>query len=122
MFKNMKVRALIVSLVCVMLAGCGISGGQAVSIKDVTKSEIVTLKKNSSQRCIYAIRIQGRGSIAGKAEIQLMLNGEIYKKEELSGKIDFAWGGDWYSDTAEIRYIPHSVTVGSVSLKYDFKD
>ena len=98
------------------------SGSQSHEIKDVTKPEVVILKKESKQGNIYAITISGTGQISGEANIILILNGKPYKTANLSGKVNFQWGGDWYSDTAEIRYHPSSVVSGQVQITYRFKD
>jgi len=51
----------------------------------------------------------------------LLLHGEPYKVAKLSGKVDFEWGGDWYAETAEIRYEPEDVRSGKVVLYYRFR-
>ena len=104
-----------------LIAGCGI-GGRTHDVADVTKPETIVLKKNAGQGAIYSFSVIGSGEIHGSAEISLILNGGPYKTEKLSGKVDFHWGGDWYTDQAEVRYTPTSVTSGSLKLKYEFSD
>ena len=103
------------------LAGCSGLHRQE-SVKDITKTEIIVLKKKPSQGAIHAISITGSGSISGVGEAQLILNGTVYRKEEISGRFSFDFSGDWYSDEAEIRYIPRNVSSGSLTLKYGFRD
>ena len=98
------------------------SGSQSYEIKDVTKSEVVILKKETNQRNIHAITISGKGQISGEAKIILMLNGSPYKSEDITGKVSFHWGGDWYADTAEIRYDPVSVRDGELNISFKFYD
>jgi hypothetical protein len=98
------------------------NGSQYCEIKDVTKSEVVILKKEKKQKYIHAITISGKGQISGSAKIILILNGTPYKSEDISGKVSFNWGGDWYSDTAEIRYDTLSVSEGQLSIKFKFHD
>jgi len=93
-----------------------------MTLADVIKSETIVLKKSAGQGAIHSLSVIGSGELHGDAEIILILNGGPYKTEKLSGKVDFRWGGDWYSDEAEIRYTPTSVTGGSLKLKYDFSD
>ena len=50
----------------------------------------------------------------------MLLGGEPYKVKKLSGKVNFEWGGDWYSETAEIRYEPVKVRSGRLILHYRF--
>lgn len=106
-----------IGIVC--LSGCT---RHEVSVKDVTKNETIILKKQSSQGGIVGISIAVSGSIAGKGELQLILNGAVYKKEAVSGAVSFEWSGDWYADQAEVRYLAGTVSGGSLGLKYDFRD
>ncbi len=104
-----------------LVAGCGI-GGRTHDVADVKKPETILLQKSAGQGVIYSLSVIGSGEIHGNAEIILILNGGHYKTEKLSGKVEFRWGGDWYSDQAEIRYTPTSVTGGRLRLKYEFGD
>ncbi|MEY5012307.1 MAG: hypothetical protein RLY69_22 [Verrucomicrobiota bacterium] len=106
-----------IGIVC--LSGCA---PHQVSVKDVTKNETIILKKQPGQGAIVDISIAVSGSIAGKGELQLILNGAVYKKEALSGAVSFDWGGDWYEDQAEVRYLAGTASGGSLTLKYEFRD
>jgi hypothetical protein len=114
-------RLIALLIVTGLLAGCG-PGMQRHDVADVTKAEVIVLKKAPQQGAVYSLTVVGHGKIDGNAEISLILNGGPYKTEKLSGKVDFRWGGDWYSDQAEIRYTPGTVGGGSLSLKYKFND
>jgi hypothetical protein len=96
---------------------CACSKSQPIA--DVSKSETITIKANGSGNA-YALDVRGVGKIVGDATITLMLNGAPYKTESLGGIVDFKWGGDWYSNTAEIVYRPMRVNSGSLVLKYEF--
>jgi hypothetical protein len=98
------------------------SGSQNYEIKDVTRPEVVILEKEYKQENVHAIAISGKGHISGKATLILILNEKPYKTLNLSGKINFQWNGDWYSDTAEIVYRPLSVDVGQLQITYRFED
>jgi hypothetical protein len=104
-----------------LLAGCSI-GTRSYEVTDVTKAEVITMKKKPEQDPVYSLSVVGYGRIDGNAEISLILNGSPYKTEKLSGRIYFRWGGDWYADQAEIRYTPGTVAGGSLNLKYKFND
>ena len=113
-------KRLIASIALVaVVSGCSL-GSRTHSVADVTKPEAIVLKKKPGQGPVYSFSVVGHGKINGNAEISLILNGGPYKTEKLSGKVDFRWGGDWYSDQAEIRYAPGTVTGGTVRLKYKF--
>jgi len=117
-----KMNLLVVSLgtigiVC--LSGCA---RHEDSVKDVTKNETIILKKHSDQGGVAGISIAVSGLIFGKGELQLLLNGAVYKKETVSGAVSFEWGGDWYADQAEVRYLAGTASDGSLTLKYEFRD
>src|SRR5262245_61784172 len=86
-----------------------------VRLADVQRPQVIMLKKEPN-----AIGIRGRGNLDGEAHVSLMLNGNPYKTERLNGKVSFSWGGDWYSDTAEIRYEPINVKSGELIVQYQF--
>ena len=115
------IPTLFAALLIGLLTGCGL-GHRTQPVTDVTKAETITLKKNTGQGHIYYLTITGSGEIQGTAEISLIENGKPYRTEKLSGPVKFEWKGDWYSDTAEIRYEPKSVTGGNLRLEYRFKD
>jgi len=106
--------------VAALLSGCG--GTRTHDIADVAKAETIILMKASGQKAIHSLSVTGSGKSDGNAEITLILNGGPYKTEALSGSVSFQWGGDWYSDEAEIRYSPTSVTGGNLKLRYAFND
>jgi hypothetical protein len=116
----MKKIFLVLGIAGLALIGCRLSQRE-VSVQDVTKSETLVLKKKPSQGSITGVHIAGRGSIVGKAEVQLILNGAVYKREEISGPVRFEWSGDWYADVAEVRYISGTASRGTLTLKYEFR-
>jgi len=118
----MKKTIIILFILFIVLSGCHIYEHQA-EIRDVTVRETLILKKNSAQEHIHKLTIWVRGELDGNASLSLMLDGEIYDTAELSGKFDLEmYGGDWYSDSAELIYKPTGVKNGSVKLIYTFFD
>lgn len=105
-----------------MIGGCNQTLNQTYNVVDVTKPEIIIIAKQRSQGGIHSLRIAGVGQITGNATISLFLNGKPYKVEHLSESVDFYWGGDWYSDSAEIKYEPTSVKSGKLKINYQFYD
>ena len=95
--------------------------GPRVAVGDVRHAETLVLGKGSSAGHTYALSIRGSGQIDGHATISLLLDGKPYKVEKLSGAVDFKWGGEWYADTAEVRYEPDGVRSGDVVLRYNFE-
>ena len=102
-----------------LLAGCSV-GSRKHEVADVTKTEVIVLAKKLGQGPVHSLSVVGLGKIDGNAEISLILHGGPYKTEKMSGKVTFRWGGDWYSDQAEIKYTPGTVTGGTLRLKYKF--
>ena len=105
--------------IATLLSGCS-QGFRSHSIGDPTQDEVITLTKMPEQDGIYSWTLKGSGEIEGEATISVMLNEEPYLTEELSGKVDFQWNGDWYGDEAELVYTSVSATGGNLDLKYRF--
>jgi len=110
-----------VFVVTLALAGCGVAE-QEVRVQDVTRNETLILHKAPGQGSVTGITITGRGSITGRSKVQLILNGAVYKQAELDGDVSIRWGGDWYADTAEIRYQAGTASQGTLTLTYGFHD
>src|SRR4051812_20293805 len=94
--------------------------GQSISIADVTQAQTLRLKKRYYQGYVVSLAVSGTGSIVGTAEIQWMNGKEVYLKREIGGPVHFTFAPDWYSDSAEIRYVPKSVSGGTLTLIYSF--
>ena len=117
---NKKMKQILTFLIVAAIAtGCNT---RTHHVADVTKADTIVLSKKPAQGLIHSLSVIGSGEIDGKGEIILTLNGKPYKTESLSGPVKFRWGGDWYSDDAEIRYTPTSVTGGDLKLRYGFND
>lgn len=92
----------------------------SVAVKDARQPETLVIGQRVGNAHTYAITLRGSGQVDGRATITLLLRGQPYKVAELSGAVDFRWGGDWYAETAEIRYEPANVRSGKVVLHYQF--
>lgn len=90
-----------------------------VALVDVRQPQTLVLGKKTGSPA-HGITIRGSGQIDGEATISLLLHDEPYKVAKINGHVDFEWGGDWYSETAEIRYAPTNVRSGKVVLHYKF--
>lgn len=108
-------------MVTVAFATGACSMQRELRIADVTRSETLILNKRTVQGSVHALRIVGVGTIQGTAEVQWMLNSDVYRRVTISGPFRFELEGDWYSDTAEVRYLPNGVSSGSVAITYEFK-
>jgi hypothetical protein len=91
-----------------------------VAVKDVCQPETLVIGRATGSPYTHGITIRGSGYIDGEATISLLLHGQPYQSAKLSGNVDFRWGGEWYSETAEIRYEPVNVRSGKVVLHYRF--
>ncbi len=110
----------IVIAVLLAFAGCAPDYDTDGVITHVTLNRTLTLRAQKSQAAIAAIDIAVSGSIVGSGEIQLMLNGAVYQRHEMSGQFVFRMGGDWYSPEAEVRYIPKDAKSGSFKVEAVF--
>ena len=115
-----KTLSAIVTVVILSLGSACTSNDHSVRVTDVRKHEVITLQDLQNQHHVYGIEIRGTGKIDGDATVTLMLNGKPYKFEKLNGPVSFKWGGDWYSNTAEIRYVPNKVNSGEIVVEYKF--
>lgn len=108
-----------IAVLLLPLAAC-VDYNRSVKVVDVRREEVVILKNTYRTDHVHGINIRGSGNIDGEASISLILNGELYRTEILKGKVRFNWGGDWYSDKAEIRYTPKNVNSGELIIEYKF--
>jgi hypothetical protein len=92
----------------------------SVAVGDVRQVETLVLGEKTGNPYTHGITVRGSGEVDGEATISLLLHDQPYKVAKLRGKVDFEWGGDWYSETAEVRYEPASVRSGKVVLHYRF--
>ena len=92
----------------------------SVAVRDVLHHETLVLGEKTGSRHTHGITIRGSGEVDGEATVALLLDGQPYKVAPLNGRVAFEWGGDWYSETAEIRYTPTNVRSGKVVLHYRF--
>lgn len=103
------------------LASCA-KYDQSLTIAHVQAPQDLVLRKSEGQGAIYRMSLKATGHIDGNAAFTLMLNDKPYKIAHARGKVSFGWDGDWYADTAEIRYEPTDVNTGSMTLRYSFHD
>jgi hypothetical protein len=91
-------------------------------VRNVREAETLVLGRETGSPYTWAISIRGSGRIDGEATISLLMGeGRPYQTEHLSGTVDFEWSGDWYSETARVRYEPVNVRSGNVVLRYRFR-
>ena len=92
-------------------------------IKDVAQKEKIVLHKIKAQEHVHSFFIHITGDIDGDAKIKLYNSsgaGLPYKYKNLSGDVNFKWGGDWYTDIIEMEYLPIDVKEGKLSIEYAF--
>ena len=94
---------LIVLVLAVLLSSCA-KYDQRLAIKDLKRAQVVSLHKKPAQGTICSMGIRVSGKVDGNAPIVLMLDGAPYKTVDINGKINFAWGGDWYADSTELKH------------------
>lgn len=118
---NIKRSVTLTILLVPWLASCA-KYDQSLTVSNVQAPQVIVLRKTDGQGSIYSMSLKATGQLNGKAIFTLILNDKPYKVAHASGRVSFGWGGDWYADTAEIRYEPTNVTSGSVTLHYSFHD
>lgn len=115
-----RLRPLVIA-VLLAWAGCAPADDTAGVITNVTQSRTIILRARKSQSAIAAIDIAVSGSIVGTGEMQLLLNGAVCQKHEMSGQFVFRMGGDWSSAEAEVRYVPKTAISGSFKVEGVFQ-
>lgn len=101
------------------IAGCT-KYDKVIKLSDVQNTKAILLEKQYSQKNICSLNVFVAGHIDGEAVITLMLNDKPYKSNKIKDNFNFKWGGDWYSDSAIIRYDPTNVKSGDIIIKYSF--
>lgn len=115
----MKIRTAIICIwgVATVALVWWVASEPSISVRDVRQAETLVLGTKDG-RLVSRISIQGSGRIDGDATITLLSEGKPYWVKELTGPVDFVWGGDWYDETAEVRYEPGNVRSGELVLRY----
>lgn len=117
----MRRRILALCVVGLLAALLGVLGWTLaparVAVQDVNQPETLVLEDKRKGNT-YAYSISGSGELDGEATFTLLLGEEPYRVERVSGRFAFRWGGDWYSDTARVRYEPINVKSGKAVLRY----
>jgi len=101
-----------------MLTACDKSNQQFI-VNDVSKSQDIFLESHKSGN-VHSLTITVTGDITGNSEIALMAGEKPYKLENITGKVNVTWGGDWYSEKATIRYTPKNASDGKLVIDYKF--
>ncbi len=101
----------------VLAASWGLSGSTA-RVADVRKAETLLLTRRPNTGHVYGYALHVTGRIDGAATLTLLANGEPCRVKHLRGDVDFRWGGDWYADTAAVRYEPTDVADGHLTIRY----
>jgi hypothetical protein len=114
-----RIKIYAVIFLSVLLATCT-NYDHKILFSNVPIKQTIVLSNNSGKGNVYSIAIRTHGYINGRAQISLILNTSKYKTEQIGGNVNFNWGGDWYSDTAEILYEPHNVKSGELIIEYKF--
>ena len=115
-----KARILFGAFVLALMLACCSWYDHEIKIGDLQHEKIIVLRKEPQRGDVYSINIRVRGKILGEAKMHLMLNGKPYKTELLKGAVRFNWGGDWYSDTADIKFEPMKIEYGELFIEYRF--
>jgi hypothetical protein len=93
---------------------------QHIEITDIKKPQVLILQKKPNQEGVVSMGIHCHGRLEGEAQLVLMLNGAPYKTKRMKGKVNFKWGGDWYADSLELRYLSSNINSGHLIIDYTF--
>ena len=105
-----------------LLSSCSTQQTQLYQISDLAETQQLLLRKKTFSRSTYGLLIMGKGKIDGRARIALLLDGNVYKTEMISGRVRFQWQEKWRDSHAIIRYQPLNVTEGNLRFSVTFLD
>ena len=92
---------------------------QTYKLRNLNAKQYIYLNKKETQKDIVGYKIIFKGYIDGKAKIVMYNEDKIYNEKVISNKIEFSWGGDWYSDVIKLQYIPLSkIKNGNIEISY----
>ena len=92
---------------------------QTYKLRNLNAKQYIYLNKKETQKNVVGYKIIFKGYIDGKAKIVIYNEDKIYNEKIISDKIEFNWGGDWYSDTIKLQYIPLSkIKKGKIEISY----
>lgn len=104
------------SLVFILLAGCGHSFFDDEYVLDLSKPSTFILHADSKSVSEFRFRAQGTSSAEGVLE--LYLDDTVYKTQKISGKTQFNWAGDWYHPNMKLVYKVTKRGKGTLEIKY----
>jgi len=90
----------------------------SIAIKDVSKAETFKLGDNLGFGDTHRVTIRVTGQLDGTAGISNPITGNTLTP--IGGTVDLEWSGDYYTNRADIRYVPQDVRGGSLTIAYEF--
>jgi len=92
---------------------------QTYKLHNLNTKQYIYLNKKDTQKNVVGYKIIFKGYIDGRAKIIIYNGDKIYNEKIISNKIEFNWGGDWYSDAIKLQYIPLSkIKKGNIEISY----
>ena len=92
---------------------------QTYKLRNLNAKQYIYLNKKETQKNVVGYKIIFKGYIDGKAKIVMYNEDKIYNEKIISNKIEFSWGGDWYSNAIKLQYIPLSkIKKGNIEISY----
>ena len=90
----------------------------SIAIKDVSKAETLRLGGNLGLGDTFRMSIRVTGHLDGTAGISNPITDNTLTT--ICGPVDLEWTGDFYTTSAEIRYVPQDVRSGNLTVEYSF--
>ena len=108
-------KKLIPVIFLALLSGCGLKEKE---ITDVSTKQTVTLTSESNTPTNYKLRFSG--FIDGVADVSMLLEGGVYRKERIMDHVAVEWSGDWYNQDLVVVYEPIGSVTGELKIEYSF--
>lgn len=105
-----------------LLKSFGRGGGVDVKLTQEAPDKSVVLSRGPGQGEVYSLRVRISGELEGEGTVSLVADGQSYRTGALSGNVDLDWRQDWYSDSAELRFVLNEGSGGVLRVNHQFRD
>lgn len=121
--RRISLLSFIVVIVTVFfLQRFGVWKGMDVHLTQGSPTQSVVIHKRPGQGDVHHLRVWISGDMDGDGTVSLVAAGRSVRTGEIAGVVDLEWQQDWYSDSAELRFVLEEGQGGSIRVTHEFRD